>query len=284
MNLVDRDLRQDLRLVTAPLRAVPDFILVGEAKCGTTSLFRYLSSHPRIAVSDRKEPNNFIDYPGSLLRARSHYPLLPGLWLRALSAGGRILPGEASAEYFSRRRLPDTIATLLPEARILVLLRDPVRRALSDHQMLSRAGVVDEDFDALVENAIRWLSEPALLPLLEDAGEYEHSSIRIVLRGLYRRSLERWFGRFGRDRVLVVISEELFEDPAAVCRRVFEFLGIEPLAIGDRGVRRPGGYDPGRYADARRLLADFYAPHNRQLESLLGRSLPWGPDAAGNAG
>ena len=252
----------------------PSFIVAGEAKCGTTSLYRYLTRHPGILPADRKEPNNFIDHPGSLVQCRSHYPLSMSCWRRQL-AGQGCLTGEASAEYFSRRDVAGDIAGSLPGVRIIVLVRNPSIRALSDWAMLHEAGVLDESFTRIVDKGIRWLSDPDLRPIVEDAGQIEHSPVRIVLRGIYVNNMRRWQRYFDKDHLRVYASEDLFENPLGVVNDAFHYLGLSGHHIGKIRKFREGGYDRGQYQADLDRLADFYRPYNLELGELLGRNLPW---------
>ncbi len=186
-----RDLARDFRLLTSPLRLVPDFAIVGEAKCGTTSLYRYLLQSPAVLGADRKEPKNFIDYPDSLFYCRSHYPTRAARRMRRMRLGRRVVAGEATAEYFSHPGMAERLLRLLPRIKIVVLLRNPVDRAYSDYQMLSRLGVTDLSFDEVVDRSLEWLETPALSDLVDAALRSEHFYLRFVARGLYVRTLRQ---------------------------------------------------------------------------------------------
>lgn len=275
MRLINRDWNETYRLITSPLRLEPDFIIAGEAKCGTTSLYRYISAHPEVLLADRKEPNNFIDYPGSMVRCRSHYSLkIVRAWNRAFS-GRACVTGEASAEYFSRRHVAKNIARNLQKVKVIILLRDPAERALSDWNMLHQTGALKDSFEDIVDRSIKWLSDQNLRPILEDAGQIEHSSIRVVLRGIYIDSLRHWMKYFDKDRLRVYPSEHLFRDPQGLANSVFEYLNVTPYALTDKNQYREGGYDASRYANVLRKLSDFYAPYNEELFHSLGYKLPW---------
>lgn len=262
-------------MMTSPLRSVPDFIIAGEAKCGTTSLYRYIVAHPDIIAADRKEPNNFIACPGSMVMCRSHYPFMVSSWWQKNVLKRDFVTGEASAEYFSRRNVAENISSRLPGVRIIILLRDPVQRALSDWNMLNRNGILNDSFEDIVDRSIDWLSDNELRPILDDAGQHEHSTIRIVLRGIYINNLQRWMQLFDQDHIRVYSSEDLFREPQSITDDVYNFLKASPYALPELNQYRKGDYDTGNYADSLRKLAIFYAPHNEKLFNVLGRRLPW---------
>ena len=275
MSLIDRDWHQTYRIVTSPLRLAPDFIIAGEAKCGTTSLYRYLVAHPDVLPADRKEPYNFIDYPDSMAMCRSHYPFVATCWWRRRFLRRDCVTGEASAEYFSRRYVAEKIAEKLPDVRIIILLRDPVQRALSDWNMLKDAGVLTGSFEDIVDKSIRWLSDNDLRPILMDAGQVEHSPIRLVLRGIYVDNLQRWMKHFDRNHLRIYSSEHFFNNTAEVTGDIFRFIEVGPYQHSDSRRYREGKYSTGEHATALRKLSEFYAPFNEELFTLLGRRLPW---------
>lgn len=256
------------RLLTSPLRMLPDFVIPGEAKCGTSSLYHYLTQHPRIRRADVKEPNNFLDYGGSPLLCRMHYPLV---WNRLAGA----LTGEASAEYFSKPHVAPDILRVRPDIRVILLLRNPVTRAFSDHQMFFKDGRERVPFDEVVKRSLAWLSDPAMEPLLDAASRPNHNPIRYVRRGVYLPTLRRWQAAVPAERLLILKSEDLFDQPQAVTDQVFAFLGLPPHSLRDVAPRKKGAYVAPAHPDALRALARFYRPHNEALYRHLGRDFGW---------
>jgi hypothetical protein len=275
MKVLGRDLAADARLLTSPIRVLPDFIIAGEAKCGTTSLYRYLQEHPDVFPADRKETRAFIDYPDSRLRCQSHFPSQFEKVYRQSFRGLRFVTGEATAEYFSRRKIPETIAKTLPNVKVIVLLRNPALRALSDFQMFKVHGLEKEDFNDVVGRSIRWLSNQEVFPWLLDAGQFEHSSIRYVVRGLYIEPVTRWQGFFTEKNLKFVVSERLFDSPRRVMDEIYQFLGLDTHDVAEFKVSRQGQYAPREYAASIRRLADFYRPFNAQLYEIFDEDFEW---------
>lgn len=260
---------QRWRMATSPWRVFPDFIIPGETKCGTTSLYHYLTQHPRIRSALVKEPNNFINYGGSPLLCRMNYIF------RWEQLARRAITGEASAEYFSKSGVAEVISKLLPNAKIIILLRDPIARAFSDHQMFFKDGRERVPFAETVRRSVAWLSDPSLEPLVDAAGRPNHNPIRYVGRGIYLPSLRRWQACFPPEQVLVMKSEDLFDDPQSTTERVFQFLGLSPRPLRDVSVRKKGSYAEKMDAETRGSLAAFYRPHNEALYAHLGRNFGW---------
>lgn len=265
------DLRFELekawRLATAAWRPLPSFVIAGAPKCGTSTLYDCLTALPQVRRGARKEPTNFVHYPGSRRRAAMNYPLrLPGR---------DFLVGDGSVEYFAHPEAPRNVRAVIPEARLIFLLRDPVGRAWSDYQMFREFGSDRGDFAATVRAAMRWLDDPVVLPLADAAACRAHYPARYVLCGWYARALERWFEWFPREQCLVVVSEELFADPAAGMPAVFRHLGLPERPVPELPKSRGGRYGDAIPEEVARELRAFFAPRNRALAALLGRELPW---------
>lgn len=268
------NIKTKFRLLTSFFRMKPGFIIAGEAKCGTTSLYRYLNQHPDILPADVKEPGNFIHGGSSPMFCRMHYPLQ----LKALARSWRgrtTLTGEATAEYFSRTPVPMNIRKVVPDAKIIVMFRNPVTRAFSDFQMLKQNGIIEDSFEAVVERSIKWLSDDNLMPLIEIVRQVEHNPFRVVERGLYCTKIDHWRKHFDDRSIFFIKSEDMFNDPQDTVNSIFDFLGLNPYVLKDMSIKRKGVYQYRLSRDTATRLNEFYMPFNRKLYNLLGRNLNW---------
>jgi len=265
------DLRFELekawRLLTAPLRPLPTFVIAGAPKCGTSTLYEVLTMHPRVRRGARKEPTNFVHYPGSRLRAAMNYPIK---W-----PGADFVVGDGSVEYFTNPNAPGNVRDVVPEARLIFLFRDPVKRAWSDYQMFRKFGSDRADFSETVRAAIRWLDDPCVLPLVDAAARQAWHPARYVLCGWYARAVERWLKIFPPEQCLFLLSEEFFADPGGVARQAVRHVGLPDVEIAAPAIAREGGYAETMPAETEAELRAFFAPRNRELAALLGRDLPW---------
>jgi len=195
--------------------------------------------------------------------------------LRAMAGRRPFVTGEATAEYLSRQKVPAAIKSMVPDIKVVVMLRNPVLRALSDYHMLKRNGMISLSFEYAVGRTLDWLDKEGLADLIDPVSESEHFYGRLVLRGLYANNLRRWLDVFGRQRVLVLSSEAFFDNAQRCVDRVFEFLGLDPVSVDISGVGRKGEYENTVDRELLARLEAFYEPHNQTLYELVGSDFRW---------
>jgi Sulfotransferase domain len=266
-----------VRRLTARHRVLPDFLVIGAMRCGTSSLYKYLGYHPRIAPSLRKETEWFTRFQAEdEWWYRAHFPLAARAAVSA-AVGRPLLSFEATPDYLFAPHVPSRVHDLLPDARLVAVLRNPVDRAYSHFQHTTRHGWEDVDFpsalgreeDRIGPDLRRMAAEPSYWGA-------EAAAFSYVARGRYAEQLARWFDLFDRDRVLVLTSEELYADPSAFYAQVLDFLGLPQWRPRFRNYSHQEA-GPSRRMDPEvreQLVATFREP-NRRLYELLGRDLGW---------
>ncbi len=198
--------REAMRSVTSRGRpALPTFFVIGAAKCGTTSLHRYLDLHPEIGMSRLKEPHYFtrLDEPGKT-----------DTWYRSLFDASFAVRGESSVGYSlapHRPGIPEKIRTAVPGAKLVYIVRDPIARFVSDYVHQVSDGV---------EN--RNLEEAARSPENTRAGD----------RGRYHFQIQQYLEHFDRSRLLVLTAEDLARRRRGAVSAVFDFLEVDPDVWG----------------------------------------------------
>lgn len=259
------------RTVASGLRPMPDFMIIGAQRGGTSSLFKYLEGHPDLAASVRKETEYFSRrYGEGEAWYRAHFPI---------RRGGRVHPFEATPDYLFYPPTPQRVAADLPDARFVVLLRDPIERAFSHYRHMRRLGFEQLSF----EQAIR--EEPARIgpdasQLERDPLHYPRPLLRYsyAARGRYAEQLERWFAWFDPSRFLIARSEDLFADPATVFASVLEFLDLrpwEPRAFANHSYRTSPEGSAVVPPEPAATLREILERDVERLEGLLGRPMGW---------
>jgi hypothetical protein len=253
------------------LRVLPDFLILGAQKAGTSSLYAYLAGHPQIAPALAKEIH-FFDYNFERGEAwyRAHFPTLLEKWRGLFRA-----TGEGSPYYLFHPHTASRVRALVPRAKLIVLVRNPVERAYSHYQHQVRLGLETLSFEEALDQ------EPARLVgeferLLADASYYSfnYQNYSYCARGMYAVQLARWFKLFPREQFLILESEAFYADPARTLARVLDFVHLAPWQPPAFPIENDGHYAPLEPGTRARLSA-FFAPHNGELYALLDQTFQW---------
>lgn len=264
---VRRGTAHTLRRASASRRPLPAFLIAGVQKGGTTSLHEYLAEHPDVSPPVTKEVHYF-----------DHAHHRGDGWYRAHfqpPAHAGEISGESTPYYLFHPLVPELVARDLPECKLVVILRNPVDRAFSQHNHERVLGYEDLPFEeAIAREPERLAGEEARILADPRYRSFSHQHHSYLSRSRYAEQLERWFRRVDRDRFLVLGSEDLFEDPGAAIATTQRFLGLRPVAPGDLSARNARSYSP-IDDELRSRLNEELEPHNRRLYELVGRDFGW---------
>ncbi len=265
------------RLLTSGRRVLPDFLILGAQKSGTTSVFQYLIQHRQIASSFKKEVHYFDwNYTKGPSWYRAFFPTRRQVEKRARSLG-RYLCGEATPYYLFHPEMPQRVHRLLPAAKFIVVLRNPVDRAYSHYQHSIAHGVETCSFEEAIDREQERLQgEEEKLAQDEAYISYPHIHQSYFSRGCYADQLQRWLRYYPMKAFFVASTEELRDDPQLVCDAVTEFLELPAQGVSTSRRHNANRYSPMSEA-FRTSLARRYREHNERLYELLGRDFGWDP-------
>jgi Sulfotransferase domain len=273
--------RMFLRAPTSRLRSLPDFLLIGAMRGGTSSLYKYLGYHPDVAASLRKEIHYLtIDHRRGEQWYRLHFPMRLRKSLHRLFAKRSMLTFEATPDYIFHPYSAARAHELVPEARVIAVLRNPVSRAISHYVHNVQREVEPLPFhEALQAEPKRLSGDLERLRSNPDDPCTQFREYSYVARGLYLDQLEVWQRFYPRERLLVVGSEELYERTAETYRQILDFLELprwEPDRFPnfDRLWRRERP-KVSISDESRSWLQERFASPNRRLYEWLGRDLGW---------
>lgn len=251
-----------LRRPVASACMLPDYIIPGAQKSGTTSLWRYMLQHPDILRPALNKELHYFDlnFRHSAQWYRAHYPF---------RREGKVT-GEKSPYYLYHPCVPRRVHEFDPSLKLIILLRDPVKRAYShyhheiENERETRAfrQAVEQELEA-VERDHERLARGEI-----DRSE-RHQRYSYVARGRYAEQLDRWLEYFPREQIYLDTAERFFRNPVTVCQEVFEFIGVEPFEPSTERKHNPGKYDPISDAD-RQWLAQLYREPNSDLARRHG--------------
>jgi hypothetical protein len=205
---------------------LPNFILVGAGKAGTTSLYSYLAQHPQIYMSPTKDPRYFSSeyYTTFNRNAIGHQYREEGMSIEeyeALFSGvtDEIAVGEASTEYLFFEKTAERIKNTIPDAKIIIILRDPVERAFSAYCYHVRDGRETLSFEESLER--------------EPSRENEKWQVGWFYKrgGLYYKQVKRYLEMFDWSRVKLILWEDLNQSPQKVYTDIFDFLQVNTAFV-----------------------------------------------------
>ena len=265
---------------TSDRRPLPDFLIIGTKRGGTTSLWRYLIQHPlvpRLFPAWNTKTSHYFEenYGRGEAWYRSHFPTVRQRDALSSRYGGPVKAGEAAPLYMFHPLAASRVAALMPSVRIIVLLRNPVERAYSHWKERRGEGVEPLSFrEALAAEKERtagererMISDPSYFSTAYDWYTYRE-------RGCYLDHLQQWLSLFPPAQLLILPSETFYRSPAASYAEICSFIGLPPHELPSYDVHndRPSG---GMDDDIREELTAFYQPHNAALESRLGMTFGW---------
>ncbi|CAN5188688.1 hypothetical protein BH20GEM2_BH20GEM2_17550 [soil metagenome] len=265
-----------LRMATARACDLPDFLIVGAQKAGTSSLYHYLSQHPQVMPAYSKEVHYFdTQYRRGESWYRASFPHRLERAMREKILKSPTVTGEATPYYLYHPHAPQRIASDLPEAKLMVLLRNPTERALSHYHHTRRRALESLSFEDALETEPERLG-PELARMREDPfyNSDPHRIFSYFDRGIYVDQLQRYAEHFPRRQMLVLQSEQLFRDPQAAINRVLEFLDLDPWSLPDATPVRMAGYSRER-SEVHDRLDERFRAHNQRLFDFLDEEFDW---------
>lgn len=231
-------------------RALPGFIVIGGMKCGTSSLFKYLNQHPQLFSSNYKEIRYFSHdeyYSKGEKWYRSQFPIIK-------KNPNDSLTFEASPNYLFSSKSPKRMANLIPNVKLIALLRNPTERAISHYFHDIKKGRIKRD--------------------ILDAMKIEGTLYRPV--GMYKEQLERYYNLFDSDKILVISSESFFEDPVKTLKDIYLFLDVDPnIEIRNLSPKQVGVNREPVNAAVYDYLNDYFDMPNQELFEYIGKEFNW---------
>ena len=259
----------------------PDFLILGFAKCGTTAFYDYLCQHPQVLQSIQKEPfslsqlvqktNNFAEKDWTLSPAEKKWYLAH---FAPRPEGKKFITGEASTSNIIPG-VEQIVASWFPNIKIIVLIREPVRRTISHYEQRlknnrqrgSLKRVLNSELGEL--QGINTLNSTVIDNILRTKGWNAH-----IAMSLYVYPLERWMQLFSKEQFLILTNEDLAQYPGETMKQAFGFLELPECNSIQYNPRNVGSY-PQINDQLLSRLSEFFQPHNQRLEEFLGRKFDW---------
>ena len=254
---------------------LPSFVIIGAQKSGTTFLYNLLTRHPNVEGTFEKEVHYFDRYFYKGIEwYRSQFPMPKRNEKR------KFITGETTPDYLFHPHAAKRMAKVVPQARLIVLLRNPVDRAYSHyHHNLTRKGRETLGFEEAIEaEEVRLRGEMDKMLENEHYTSYRYRHFSYLYKGIYVDHLLRWSKFFSEDQMLVLKSEDFYEHTSETLKLILDFLSLpgwqpEPSLL-QTVPKRQNSY-PQMAPATRQRLEEYFEPHNRRLYEYLGVDFGW---------
>lgn len=269
-------IRKGSRSITGSIRVMPDFLIIGSQKCGTTSLYQYLVRHPNIVSASRKQMHFFDNnFSKGITWYRTHFPSAIYKYYYRQVHKQDFLTGEGTPYYIFHPLAAKRVSMHLPNAKFILMLRNPVSRTYSHYNHEVRKGFENLSFEeALEKEPERLAGEVEKMLADETYYSFSHQHHSYVTKSIYADQLNTWFNYFPKEQFLILDADDMYADPPAILKQIFSFLELPHWELKEYKNFNEGGYsklDP----TLRNRLIDLFKPHNQRLYDLLGRKFNW---------
>ena len=261
--------------VTGSLRVLPDFIVIGVGRGGTTSCFHYLSQHPSIIGSAYDEIGFFDEnFHLGLNWYRSMFPT-KFLKKKIAKKFGKSLTYDVTPSYIWKPWVARRIKELFPGIKLIAILRNPVDKTYSHYHLSIRYNKEKLTFEEAVMRDMKTFSDLVNSDSKINDDYFKNQIKNSYLgRGFYAQQLETWFELFDRKQILILTSEELSTETNKTMNKIFQFLDLSDYEISDTAKRSTGNYTNMKM-DTRKKLISFFSKYNQDLFKLLNQEFDW---------
>jgi Sulfotransferase domain len=257
-------------------REAPSFLIAGAQKAGTTALFNYLGRHGSFRRPLLKDVHFFdLNHTRGLEWYLSHFPSKAAMARLRRRTGANTATGEGATYYLFHPWVPARIAEAFPEIKVIILLRDPVKRAVSHYHHNVRMGRERLPMrEAFEREPDRIGTESARLEVDPAFQSFNHQHFSYLARGAYAEQLRRWHRHFPSEQMLILSSEDLNASTDEIFQQVCRFIGIPAHSLPSY-PREGAAPRAGRDLDAEAFARTRFKSANEELFDLLGRRFDW---------
>ena len=257
---------------SSPLRVLPDLIVIGVVRSGTTSLYHYLSQHPSIVKSTYDELGYFdSNYKLGLNWYKSFFPSIFEK-KKVIQKNKKFMTYDVTPFYIYHEKAPQRIHQILPNSKLIVILRNPIDRSYSNYCMGDpREKRKKKTFEEVIVDEKKILNK-INKNNVDEYYNFVHTSM--LARGFYAEQLENWYKIFSKDQILIIKSEEFATETNKIMNNIFDFLGLSHYDIPDNSKKNKLHYEVMK-KETRIDLIEFFRPYNEKLYSLIGRNFNW---------
>lgn len=263
--------------LVGPLHVLPNFMIIGFPKCGTTSLYDYLTQHPQITPPLGKEID-FFDrlYERGVNWYRVRFPGKAYNFFKHTASNKKIFTGEATPRYVFHPLALQRIKKLIPDSKFIILLRNPIDRAYSHYNMNFQNGYEYRTFEDAIEHEEERIS--GRYQKMESTSNYyswDFDLFGYLEQGKYAQYIKKWLNLFPKENFLILQSEEFLKNPQLVYHQTLDFLDLTKWEPEKYSQAKKRDYSSPIDESLRIKLSKHFQKYNDDLYELIGKKFNW---------
>jgi hypothetical protein len=253
--------------ITASSRVLPNFIIIGTVRSGSTSLYYNICEHPSILSADYDEIGFFdSNYQLGINWYRSMFPTQKKM-AELKEKTGFAITGEDTPFYFWKKEAAKRVLEDLPDVKIIAIFRNPIDRAYSNYNLGVRANTENLTFEDAIDEEIRFLEEHTFRESIDRKRSY-------ITKGIYEKQISLWFEIFSKEQIHILSTEDMKNNPQDTLRKIFQFLEIPEYTIKNPQNQKLGKYEK-MNEQTRKRLFNFYKPYNEKFFQIINQKFDW---------
>lgn len=262
-----RFVKRGISGITASSRTLPDFIIVGTVRSGSTSLYYNICQHPSVLPAAYDEIGFFdSNYHLGMNWYRSMFPTKKQMKL-VRDKTGFAITGEDTPFYFWKDEAAKRIYEMNQNMKIIVICRNPVDRAYSNYNLSIRGETEKLTFEEAIDKEIDFLDKHSFRESVDQRRSY-------LAKGLYEKQIRIWFELFPREQIHIISTEEMQKEPEKTLQKIFEFLKIHEYVIKNPQKQKAAKYSE-MNVQTRKKLLDFYEQPNEKFFKIIQKRFCW---------
>ena len=253
--------------ITASKRVLPNFIIVGTVRSGTTSLYYNICEHPSV-ISAAYDEIGFFDsnYHLGINWYRSMFPSEKEM-SEVKNKTGSSLTVEDTPFYFWKEEAIKRIFKIIPNVKIISIFRNPIDRAYSNYNLGLRAKTEELEFEDAIDDEINFLRKHTFRESIDRRRSY-------ISKGMYEKQIEMWFNVFPREQIHILSTEDMQKYPKDTLQKIFGFLELKEYNIKNPQRQKHANYEK-MNEETRKKLLKFYKPHNEKFFEVVQKRFDW---------
>ena len=262
-----RFLKRGISGITASSRVLPNFIIIGTVRSGSTSLYYNICEHPSVLTAAYDEIGYFdSNFHLGTNWYRSMFPTQKEM-KKVKKETGISITGEDTPFYFWKKEACQRIFHLLPHVKIISIFRNPVDRAYSNYNLGIRFGTEKSSFEDSIDNEMKCLEKNTFRECIDRRQSY-------LSKGMYEKQVKNWLEVFPREQIHFLSTEEMERNPVKTLQKIFNFLEISDYKIQNPQKQKSADYKK-MNLKTRELLSEYYRPYNKKFFGLIKQEFDW---------